>query len=65
MYALNQGAMGTLASGAGAAAGAISVRWIAPAAIAGVVAAPVGMAVLGVAAATGVWKLYANREEWL
>ena len=65
---LDQGATCTLAGGAVAAAGtagAISAGWIAPAAVARVVAAPVGMAVLGVVAAAGVWKLYANREEQL
>ena len=66
--ALDQGAARTLAGGAMAAAGtagALGAGWIAPAAVAGVVAAPVGMAVLGVVAAAGVWKLYANREERL
>lgn len=66
--ALDHGATRTLATGAVAAAGtagAVGVGWIAPAAVAGVVAAPVGLAVLGVVAAAGAWKLYANREERL
>jgi hypothetical protein len=46
-------------------AGAVGAHLIAPAAIAGIVAAPVGIAVLGVVAAAGVWKLYTNREERL
>ncbi len=66
--ALDQGATRTLATGAVAAAGtagAIGAGWIAPAAVLGIVGAPVGLAVVGVVAAAGVWKLYANREERL
>lgn len=66
--ALDQGATRTLAGGAFAAAGtagAVSAGWIAPAAISGIVAAPIGAAVLGVIAVAGIWKLYANREERL
>lgn len=65
---LDQGATRTLATGAVAAAGAagaVGIGWIPAAAVAGVVAAPVGVAVLGVVAAAGVWKLYANRDERL
>jgi hypothetical protein len=66
--ALDQSATHTLAGGAVAAAGAagaVGAGWLAPAAVAGAVAAPVGLAVLGVVAAAGVWKLYANREDRL
>ena len=65
---LDRGADRTLAGGAVAAAGAagaVGAGWIAPAAVAGVVAAPVGAAVLVTVAVAGMWKLYANREERL
>lgn len=66
--ALDRGASRTLAGGAVAAAGAagaVGLGWVAPAAIAGAVVAPVGAAVLGVVAVAGMWKIYANREERL
>lgn len=65
---LDRSADRTLAGGAVAAAGAagaFGTGLIAPAAVAGVVAAPVGAVVITVVAAAGLWKLYANREERL
>lgn len=66
--ALDHGANRTLAGGAVAAVGAVGAvhfGLIAPAVVVGIVAAPVGAAVLGVIAAAGLWKMFADRSERL